>query len=179
MLRESILKDILYKESMALSGIKENRRENRGREIPSEANSILSKFPPLTVTMTTPLSFLFCFWCAYVNFGLTALCFFLHPSPQGVVPVRHQLPSCETQQPRRVGDQTGNGTGKQFLGSDVPEKGLLHSRRVGLNLTYLPMFFMPAAGIPSFIPFVQNISGCIKCLKGSVIFLLQGHKTLH
>lgn len=76
-----------------------------------------------------------------MNFGSTSLRFFLHPSPQGVVPVRHQLPSCETQQPRRVGDQTGNGTGKQFLGSDVPEKGLLHSRRVGLNLTYLPMFF--------------------------------------
>lgn len=38
MLRESILKDILYKESMALSGIKENQRGNRGREIQSEAN---------------------------------------------------------------------------------------------------------------------------------------------
>lgn len=76
-----------------------------------------------------------------MNFRLTLFSLFfpsLHPSMQGVVPVRHQLPGCKTQQPRRVGDQTGNGTGKQFIGGDVSEKGLLHSREVGsLFLLYL------------------------------------------
>lgn len=74
MLRESILKDILYKESMALSGIKENRRENRGREIPSEANSILSKFPPPNChhdnSAFFPLLFLMCLCELWINRSL-------------------------------------------------------------------------------------------------------------
>lgn len=62
-----------------------------------------------------------------------------------MVPVRHQLPGCETQQPRRVGDQTGNGTGKQFAGSDVSEKDLLHGREVGLDLSHL-LFLSSVSG---------------------------------
>lgn len=45
MLRESILKDILHKKSVALSGIKENQPENQGRKILSEANSISDRVP--------------------------------------------------------------------------------------------------------------------------------------
>lgn len=50
-----------------------------------------------------------------------------------MVPVGHQLPGCEAQQPGCVGDQAGNGAGKQFIGGAVPKEGLLHSRRVGLK----------------------------------------------
>lgn len=135
MLCESILKDILHKESVALSGIKENQAENRGREILSEANSISGKVP-LTPTVTI-WHLPSCFSRAHLNSGLTSpsasLPLSFHPSPQGVVPVGHQLPGCETQQPGSVGDQTGNGAGKQFLGGAVPKEGLLHSRRVGLK----------------------------------------------
>lgn len=49
-----------------------------------------------------------------------------------MVPVGHQLPGREAQQPGGVGDQTGNGARKQFLGGAVPKEGLLHSRRVGV-----------------------------------------------
>lgn len=143
--------------------------------------------------MTTWHSLPFCLWYACVNSRLTllslfspslslslALCFFLHPSPQGVVPVRHQLPGCETQQPGCVGDQTGNGTRKQYVGSDVSEKGLLHSREVGWNLCVSCCFF--------FVLFCQQLGSvplfyfvlwwCIKCLERSVIILCQGHKPL-
>lgn len=69
-----------------------------------------------------------------------------------MVPVRHQLPGGETQQPRRVGDQTGNGAGKQFIGGDVSEKGLLHCREVGLNLTNI--LTPPCQQFNSLFPFV-------------------------
>lgn len=127
---------------MALSGIKENQLENRGREILSEANSILGNVP-LTLTVTIWL-LSSCFSRARLNSRLTSPSASLplsHPSPQGVVPVRHQLPDCETEQPGSVGDQTGNGAGKQFLGSAVPKEGLLHSRRVGLK-DYIFFFFV-------------------------------------
>lgn len=97
-LRESIWKEILHKGSVALSGIKENQPENRGREILSEANSISGKVPltpPVTIWLLSS-----CFSCARLNSRLTspsaALPLSFHVSPQGVVPVRHQLPVCET-----------------------------------------------------------------------------------
>lgn len=148
-------------------GLKKIGQEIGGRDIPSVANSMLSEFP-LTVTVTTQRSSLFCFLCAYVNFRLTLLFLPLLLSSslsQGVVPVRHQLPRREAQQPRRVGDQTGNGAGKQFPGSDVPEKGLLHSRRVGQNLTFVTCF-QPTSR--KFIGVWENMSECIKSLKRSV-----------
>lgn len=94
-LRESILKDIFIQRVWHISGIKENQRGNRGREIPSEPNSILSKFPrTVSHCDNSAPAFLFCLWCACVNFRLTSLSLlsprvFLHPSLQGVVPVRH------------------------------------------------------------------------------------------
>lgn len=69
-LRESILKEILHKGSVALSGIKENQPENRGREILSEANSISGKVPltpPVTIWLLSS-----CFSCARLNSRLTS-----------------------------------------------------------------------------------------------------------
>lgn len=48
-----------------------------------------------------------------------------------MVPVWHQLPGGEAQQPGGLGDQAGDGTRKQLAGGDVPEERLLHRVTVG------------------------------------------------
>lgn len=61
-------------------------------------------------------------------------------SPQGVVPVGHQLPGGEAQRPGGLGDQAGDGTRKQLAGGDVPEERLLHRVTVGSKAHRSPLF---------------------------------------